>query len=89
MSYSWKAPAEPGGQWGLKACQRQSDLTFELLVQPASARYAEGTDEFFKVYMAVLVLVEDVEDIVCEFAWVAEREELLVYPTELGLIELS
>lgn len=39
--------------------------------------------------MAILVLVEDVEDVIREFAWVAEGEELLVYSAEFRLVELS
>lgn len=39
--------------------------------------------------MAVLVLIEDIEDVIGKFSWISEGEELLVYPTELGLVELS
>jgi len=61
----------------------------ELLVQSSAACDAEGADEFLKVDCAVLVLVEDVENIVCELARVTEREELLVYVTKLGPVEVA
>jgi len=63
--------------------------TLELLVQVAAACDAECADELFKVDRAVLVLVEDVEYIVCELAGVTEREELLVYAAEFGPVELA
>ena len=66
-----------------------SALTFELLIQSSSTCHAERTNEFLEVDMPVLILVEYVEDIVGEFAWISEREELLVYPTELVLVELT
>lgn len=63
--------------------------TLELLVQTAATRDAEGADELLKVDRAVLVFIKDVEHIVCELAGITEREELLVYATELGPVELS
>jgi hypothetical protein len=55
----------------------------------AAACHAECTDELFKVDRAVLVRVEHVENIVCELAGIAKGKELLVYPTEFGLVELT
>lgn len=39
--------------------------------------------------MAVLVLIKDIEDVVGEFAWISEREELLVYSAKFRLVELA
>lgn len=39
--------------------------------------------------MSVLVLIEDIEDVIREFARVTEGEELLVYSAELCLVQLS
>jgi hypothetical protein len=63
--------------------------TFELFIQPPSGGDGECADELLEVDSAVLVLVEDVEDIIREFTWIAEGEELLIDPTEFGLIELA
>ena len=63
--------------------------TFELLLKTSAGGDGEGTDELFEVDSAVLVVIEDVEDVVCEFAWVAEGEELLVDLAELGFVELA
>ena len=86
MSYSWNAPACTVS--GPRAKKVEIARTFELLVQPAPACYAQGTNELLEVDMTILVLIEDVEDVVGKFARVAEWEELLVYPTELGLVQL-
>jgi len=67
----------------------QLERPFELLIQSATRGDAECADELFEVDCAVLVLVEDVEYIVGKFTRVAEREELLVYPAELSLVELA
>jgi hypothetical protein len=50
---------------------------------------AERADKLFEVDRAVLVRVEHVEDIVCKLPRIAKGKELLVYPTELGLVELA
>ena len=71
------------GRWGWRG------HTLELLVQATATCYAEGADELFKVDRTVLVFVKDVEYIVCELAGVAEGEELLVYATELGPVEVA
>jgi len=39
--------------------------------------------------MTTLVCIEYVEDIVGEFCRLAEGEELLIYPTEFGLVEMT
>lgn len=57
--------------------------TFEFLVEATTACNAEGTYEFLEVDCAVLVLVKDVEHIVCKLPWVAKGEELLVYSGKL------
>lgn len=63
--------------------------TSQLLVQSPPTRDAESAYEFLEVDRAVLVLIEDVEDVVSEFAWIAERKELLVDAAKFGLIELT
>ena len=67
----------------------QRGHTLELFVQAAATCDAESADELFKVDRPVLVFIEDVEDIVCELARVTEGEELLVYMTEFGPVELA
>lgn len=64
-------------------------LTLELLVQSASACHTEGTNELFEIDGSVLVLVKDIEHVVCEFTRITEGKELLVYATEFHLVELS
>ena len=61
----------------------------ELVLHFPSTCHAERADELLKVDLAALVGVKDVEDVVCELAGVAEGEELLVYPAELGLVEVA
>ena len=39
--------------------------------------------------MAILVLVKDVEDVIGEFAWITEGEELLVYSAKFRLVKLA
>ncbi len=63
-------------------------LTFELLVQPTPTCHTKSANELLEVYMTILVLVEHVEHVVGKLAGVTKGEELLVYPTELGLIQL-
>ena len=72
-------------QWTMRRMRH----TFELFVQASATRYAEGADELLKVDRTVLVLVKDVEYIVCELAGVTKGEELLVYATELGSVEVA
>jgi len=67
----------------------QLECPLELFVQAATTGYTEGADEFLKVDRTVLVFVKDVEYIVCELARVAKREELLVYATKFGPIEVA
>ena len=64
-------------------------FTLELLVQATATCHAERTDEFFEIDCTVSVLIEDVENVICEFARIAERKELLVYSTEFYLVELT
>lgn len=63
--------------------------TFELLIEAPAACNTQSTDELLEIDRAILVLVEDIEDIVRKLVRIAEREELLVYPAELGLVELA
>lgn len=74
---------------GVETVSMNGRLTFQLLVQLATTRDAECADELFEVDGTVLVLVKDVEDIVGELVGIAEGEELLVYPAELGLVKLT
>lgn len=39
--------------------------------------------------MAILVLIKDIEDVIGEFAWITEGEELLVYSAEFRLVKLA
>jgi len=39
--------------------------------------------------LSALVGIENVENIVCELSRIAEREELFVDATELGLVEMT
>ena len=88
MSYSWKAPRS-GSIVGGRSSQLSFALTLELLIQTSSARHAKRTDELLEVYVAILILIEDVEDVIREFAWVAEGEELLVYFPKFCFVELA
>ena len=63
--------------------------TSQLLVQSPPTRDAESAYEFLEVNRAVLVLIEDIEDVVRELARVSEGEELLVYSAKLSLVELT
>jgi len=63
--------------------------TFKLFFQTTTTSYAEGAYELLEVNLTALVCVEDIEDIVSKLCRLAEGEELLVYPTELGLVEMS
>lgn len=65
------------------------ERTFELLLKTSAGGDRESADKLLEVDRAVLVVIEDVEDVVCEFAWVAEGEELLVDLAELGFVELA
>ena len=64
-------------------------LTFQLVFQVATRGDRESDDKLLKFDAAVLILVEDIEDIVCKLGGVAKREELLVDLLELGLVQLS
>jgi hypothetical protein len=61
----------------------------EFLVQLATARDAEGTNELFEIDGAILVDVKDLEYVIGEFPWFAKGEELFIYSTELLLVELT
>ena len=65
------------------------ERTLELLIETAATGDAQGADELLEVDCPVLVLVKHIEYIVGELGGVAKGEELLVYPTELGLIEVA
>ena len=88
ISYSWNAPDNRRESIG-KPKEANRDRTFELLVQSATRSDAQSTNKLFEVDCAVLVLVEDVEYIVGEFAGVTKREKLFIYPAELVLVELA
>ena len=61
--------------------------TFELFVELAAGGDGEGTDKLLEIDCAIAVVVKDVEDIVCELARIAKREELLVDTAEFLLVE--
>ena len=63
--------------------------TFELLVQPPSTSDAKGANELFEVNGAVFILVEYVEDIICELARFSKWEELLIDLAEFRLVQLT
>jgi hypothetical protein len=63
--------------------------TFELFFQTTATRDAQSADEFLEVDVTALVAIEDVEDIIGEFSWITEREELFVYPAEFRLVEMA
>lgn len=67
----------------------RKSLTFKLLIQSSSAGDAQCANELFEIDRAVLVIVKHIKHIVGKLAWVAKREELLVYPRKLVLVELS
>lgn len=75
-----------GVRWGMMGMKGH---TLELFVQAAATGDAESADELFKVDCPVLILIKDIEDIVCKLAGVTERKELLVYATEFGAVELA
>ena len=103
MSYSWKGPVtqqqqqqhrhdehkRPSEHVPFRHRHSTRTRTLELLIQSSTGRDRESTDELLKVDSAVLVLVKDLEDVVCELARVAEGEELLVDLAELGFVELA
>lgn len=66
--------------------ERRRRHTFQLLVQSPPTCDTKCTYKLFKVDRSVFVLVEYIEDIVREFARIAEREELLIYSAELGFV---
>jgi hypothetical protein len=63
--------------------------TLELLIDATTACDAERADELLELNGAILVFIEDVEDIVGEFAWVAEWKKLLIYSAEFSSVELT
>ena len=63
--------------------------TFELFVELAARGDGEGADELLKVDCAIAVVVEYVEDVVCELAGIAKGEELLVDAAEFFLVEFA
>lgn len=90
MSYNWNAPMKPSKEFEIRLNHVHTEvLTLELLIQTAPACYTESTDEFFEIDGPILVLIEDVENVICEISWVTEREELFIYPAELCLVELA
>ena len=58
-------------------------LTLELLVQSSPGRNAQSTDKLLELDRPALVLVKDIEDVVCELGWIAKGEELAVDFLEL------
>ena len=60
--------------------------TFEFFLETTATGDAESADEFFEVDVTALVGIEDVEDILGEFSWITEREELFVDAAEFGLV---
>lgn len=50
----------------------------QLILHPASARNAEGANEFFEVDAARLIRIEHIEDVVGKGARIAKGEELSV-----------
>jgi hypothetical protein len=87
---AWAGNAAPSGSGGSAQCERQSKgRTLELLFETSAGGDAEGADELLEVNLAAIIRIEDVEDVVRELSGVAEREELLVYPTELFLVQMA
>jgi hypothetical protein len=62
---------------------RSPQLTFELLVQPSSGSYTQGADKLLELDCPALVLVENVEYVICELGWIAKGEELAIDLLEL------
>jgi len=65
------------------------ESTLELLIKTAAAGDTQGADELLEVDCSILVLVKDIEYVVGKVSGVAEGEELLVYPTEFGFVEVA
>lgn len=63
--------------------------TFEFFLETTATGDAQSADEFFEVDVTALVGIEDVEDILGEFSWITEREELFVDAAEFGLVEVA
>jgi hypothetical protein len=63
--------------------------TLKLLIQTPAARHTQCTYELFEVDRPILVDVEHIENVIRKFSRIAKGEELLVYATEFGLVELS
>ena len=68
---------------------RRGTRTFELFVELASRGDGERADELLKVDCAIAVVVEYVEDVVCELTRIAKGEELFVDAAEFFLVELA
>jgi hypothetical protein len=63
--------------------------TLKLLIQSATAGHTQSTYELLEVDRSVLVYVEYIEDIIRKFSGITKGEELFVYATEFGLVQLS
>lgn len=50
----------------------------QLVLHLAPTCYTKGADELFEIDRSGLIGIEDVEDIICEGRWIAERKKLLV-----------
>lgn len=66
-----------------------NERTFKFFLQTAATRDTQSADEFFKVDETALIGIENVENVLGEFSWITEREELLVYPAEFCLVEMA
>ncbi len=50
----------------------------ELIFHLPSARDAQSAYELFEIDGPGFIAIEDIEDVICEGGWIAEREELSV-----------
>ena len=66
-----------------------TEHAFELFVQPSPTCYTQCANKLFEINHPILVLVKHVEDVVRELSRISKGEELLVYATELDLVELT
>lgn len=85
ISYSWKAPIPEVRLIGIDGSQR----TFQLFLQTASTSDTECTNKLFKINLAALVFIKDVENIISKFGRIAKGKELFVYPAKFCLIEMT